>query len=104
MRDERAELQNSNPGRARSRTPGPGISGTPGAIDTGPTPRMDASEISQPVDRIDGNDLSGPVVRAPEAADAGGAMDPPVRPIHPVDEVTPPAADVTDLRHEEKPS
>jgi CBS domain containing-hemolysin-like protein len=60
IRDERAELQASNPNikLPRPRTP-------PGSPDTGPIPRQ------------------------PE----------PVRPIHPVDEVTPPAVDIEELVH-----
>ena len=64
---------------------------------------MDINDQSVPVTRLDGSDLSGPILR-PEI---GGVLDPPpapVRPIHDVEEVTPPAVDVEDLRKQEKKS
>lgn len=117
LRDERAELQSSIPGRPRVRTPAPGVGITPvpgtspgtdpGSLDgTGPAPRselndgMDLNDQSVPVSKLDGSDLSGPVPRADSVPDAvAGVLDPPPahRPIHPVDEVTPPAVDVEEL-------
>ncbi|HSN25155.1 MAG TPA: hemolysin family protein [Kofleriaceae bacterium] len=75
MRDERADLQASMPNLkiGRTRTPGPG--GV--QVDTGP-------------------------VQAPTRADTGPgteAVDPPaIKPIHEIDEVTPPALDIEELR------
>jgi CBS domain-containing protein len=113
FRDERAELQSSIPGRVRVRTPAPGVAAglrpateppTARGDDTGQAPRVDAHEISDqsvPVTKIDGSDLSGPVPRADSTpGDVAGVLDPPPPPprlIHPVDEVTPPAVDITEL-------
>lgn len=87
IRDERAALQASNPDikMPRPRTPAAGVPITGGA----------------PFD-------TGPIAREPEPAAASGtdALDPPMRhsmrPIHPEDEVTPPAVDVDELRAQEK--
>ena len=94
LRDERADLQASMPGikiGGRTRTPGPGVpSGVVGVgagLETGPVPTKD--------------DRSGPVLR-PDTGNGNEALDPPpqhgVRPIHPPDEVTPPAVDVEELQ------
>ncbi len=103
LRDERAELQSSIPGRQRARTPAPGVRAISEVSDlgTGPVPRMEVSDLSEPVSKMDGSDLSQPVDLVEE-----GELDLPVvhRPIHVVDEVTPPAVDVTELRGETKPS
>jgi CBS domain containing-hemolysin-like protein len=78
LRDERADLQQSVPNLkvAGGRARTPG----PGVqIDTGPVQKPDAGEVTE----------------AP----------PPVRPIHEIDEVTPPALDVEELRlSQDKPS
>ncbi len=103
LRDERAELQSSIPGRPRVRTPAPGVPSQARLGSepegTSPQPRVDPSDIndSVPVSKMDGSDLSGPIPR-PES-DVAGVLDPPPPPrlIHPVDEVTPPAIDVADL-------
>ena len=107
FRDERAELQSSIPGRQRSRTPMPGVStGRASSEVTGNVPRMDAGDLSEPVSKIDGSDLSGPVELAPEVPPVTGEIDGvrPMRPIHVVDEVTPPAVDVSELHGGTKPS
>lgn len=103
LRDERAELQSSIPGRPKVRTPAPGVPATP-AVDTGPVPLVDPNQVSDqsvPVTKLDGSDLSGPVPLGlgVTAEVASGVLDPPpiARPIHEVDEVTPPAVDVTEL-------
>ncbi|HSR96234.1 MAG TPA: hemolysin family protein [Kofleriaceae bacterium] len=98
IRDERAELQSTvPPGRGRGRTPvevrtdsegtGPLVAARPGA-DAAPRLREDGLER---------HERSGPVA----APDLGGAaldvLDPPRRPIHVVDEVTPPATDIAEL-------
>jgi CBS domain containing-hemolysin-like protein len=104
LRDERAELQSSIPGRQRSRTPMPGV--PTGRGDTGPAPRFEAGDLSEPVSKMDGSDLSAPVELQPGERISGEieARPPLLRPIHPVDEVTPPAVDVESLRRESKPS
>jgi CBS domain containing-hemolysin-like protein len=79
LRDERAELQQSMP---NIKVVGGGRVRTPGPgvqIDTGPVQKADASEIAE----------------APT----------PIKPIHEIDEVTPPALDVEELRmSQDKPS
>jgi putative hemolysin len=85
LRDERAALQAAPNNRGRARTPAPGVS-VP--IETGPVQKQDAS---------------GPVLR-PDSANGTEALDPPIRPpvhpIHPVDEVTPPAIDIEDIKRQ----
>ena len=78
---------------------------------SGPVPRMEVSDLSEPVSKFDGSDLSQPVDLLTDdvletRATTVGEIDRPVvhRPIHVVDEVTPPAVDVEDLRREIKPS
>lgn len=116
LRDERAELQSSIPGRPKVRTPAPGVPTVPRpgtdppisvAEGTNPVPRMEPMDISDqsvPVTKLDGSDLSGPHVRADsQPGEVAGVLDPPpaaVRPFHDVDEVTPPAIDVTELAEE----
>ncbi len=111
LRDERAELQSSIPGRPKARTPAPGVPAMPGppadgtiAEGTNPAPRIDAGDLndqSVPVTKLDGSDLSGPHERIDaQPGDGAGVLDPPVasvRPYHEVDEVTPPAIDVSEL-------
>ena len=84
IRDERAALQASNPNirTPRARTPPHG--GVTTGVDTGPIPKEPTLETGN------GNDVLDPPAR------------PSVRPIHPEDEVTPPAVDVEDLRAQEK--
>ncbi|MBA3458026.1 MAG: HlyC/CorC family transporter [Deltaproteobacteria bacterium] len=98
LRDERAELQSSIPGRPRLRTPVAGV----------PTLRSSSEHIgtdtSEPVSKMDGSDLSAEVELQPETA---GEIEAPARSlhkIHVVDEVTPPAVDVSELRGGTKPS
>lgn len=110
LRDERAELQSSIPGRPKLRTPAPGVPVAPPvavAEGTNPVPRMEAMEISDqsvPVSKMDGSDLSGPHLRADsQPGEVAGVLDPPpapVRPYHEEDEVTPPAIDVTELEEQ----
>jgi CBS domain containing-hemolysin-like protein len=73
MRDERADLQASLPGIKVQRTRTPG----PG-VDTGPVPKPEVGTEN---------------VDPPPA---------PARPVHEIDEVTPPAIDVEDLRREQE--
>jgi putative hemolysin len=92
LRDERAALQQSTPHvrHPRARTPVSGVDIA--GYETGPVPRE-----TGPIPRLD---------EADEAFDAGKGsddVDPPLlRPIHPTDEVTPPAIDPEDLRAQEK--
>jgi putative hemolysin len=100
LRDERAELQSSIPGRPRARTPAPGVPAHPGsANETGPVP-PDPYDHSQPVTKVESD--SGPAIRPDLAPGASEVLDPPPvpRPIHPPDEVTPPAIDVSELLRE----
>ena len=97
LRDERAELQSQSPaGRHKPRTP---VTGSPltepplraSDLDTGPIPRAGSSS----------GDAGG---------DHDGVLDPPspstsgIRPLHPVDEVTPPAVDISELASGDKRS
>ena len=119
LRDERAELQNSvQPGRIQARTPlevkpGPAAVGpaAPGGNDAG----VDAGNDAAPgaADRRDaipaahgpdddlvhrGDDRSGPATPPDSTLGAAlGVLDPPPRPVHVEDEVTPPAIDVAEL-------
>lgn len=83
-------------------------------VDTGPVirptpPALEAPDGAVPK-RVD-TDVSGMVSRPDsQPGDGGGVLDPPpslsgIRPIHPVDEVTPPAIDIEDLvrAHREPP-
>ena len=91
LRDERAALQQSMPNMRvpRGRTPvagivegaGSGVVGGPG-IDTGPVP-LETGPV--PLE-------TGPVTKQDDD------VDPPPTPVHSVDEVTPPAVDVDELR------
>jgi putative hemolysin len=113
LRDERAELQNTiPPGRMRVRTPvevrvdadaagpaaAPGARGTPGA--PGPLdPAAPVRPAGEGGDRID--DRSGPVSQPDQSPGAAiGVLDPPPRPIHDEDEVTPPATDLGELERD----
>lgn len=104
IRDERAELQASLPGIRVNRV------AAQVRVDTGPIPKQEESgsaettplpdsgpfeETSAPgdgsVSQRATSEVSG-VVNTPVEA-----LDPPVRPVHPTDEVTPPATDLDDL-------
>ena len=91
LRDERAELQSSVvPQRAPARTPvdGKPIAGEPGA----PGAAADDELVHR------GDDRSGPAMLPDGTLAAAAVLDPPsVRPIHVVDEVTPPATDLAEL-------
>ena len=95
LRDERAELQSQPPsGRHRPRTP---LAGSPIT-----EPPLRASDLDTgPITRSHGNDEDAP-------GDGGGVLDPPttsgIRPLHPVDEVTPPAVDISELASGDKRS
>jgi len=100
LRDERAELQSTvpPPGRGRGRTP---VEVRTDGEGTGPLvaarPGNDAVPRARADEGLERGDRSGPVA----APDLGGAaldvLDPPRRPIHVVDEVTPPATDIAEL-------
>jgi CBS domain-containing protein len=121
IRDERADLQASMPGIKVQRVkPGAHIQTGPVRqdLDSGPVPKQDPLLDSGPVSRFDTNPGSDPGVRpdsepgdgTPRRAtsDVSGVvsepvegLDPPNRPsrmpIHPTDEVTPPAVDVDEI-------
>ncbi|HUS29945.1 MAG TPA: hemolysin family protein [Kofleriaceae bacterium] len=89
MRDERADLQASLTGikvQGRARTPGVGVS------ETGPAPKQEATDLE--------SDLATGALRS--LHDESGMLPIPVQPIHPTDEVTPPAVDVDELQAREK--
>jgi putative hemolysin len=100
LRDERADLQSSiPPGRGRLRTPAAGIETRPSM----------PGELSEPAPKVDPSDFSSPITKVEDNAGAdaspGGAndvLDPPrvIHPIDPVDEITPPAIDINELRRE----
>jgi putative hemolysin len=104
IRDERADLQAAVPGQKVTRAKA--------ALQTGPVAKQDLD--SGPVPRVDLQDDPDPaagraeseqgVVHDRASSDVSGvvappveALDPPVRPIYPVDEVTPPAVDIDEL-------
>jgi putative hemolysin len=98
LRDERTELQSTiPPGRARARTPAEVRSEGDGGAGARPA-GSDALRGARVVEEVDRAERSGPVsqpdVSAPAALDV---LDPPRRPIHDVDEVTPPATDIAEL-------
>ena len=127
FRDERAEIQSQPPGaRHRLKTPvagAPAGSGDPTGpvptsyasdLETGPAPKsdLDTGPVIRPTPPPDGvvskradTDVSGVIATRPDSqpGDAGGVLDPPppsasgIRPIHIVDEVTPPAIDIDEL-------
>ncbi|HEU4734237.1 MAG TPA: hemolysin family protein [Kofleriaceae bacterium] len=121
LRDERAELQNTiPPGRVAARAlaePRPDGDGSgpvsapggggPGRATGGPgepaAPRGPGDRAGDGiVQRTD--DRSGPVVM-PDSSPVSslGVLDPPPRPVHVVDEVTPPATDIADLQRGRDP-
>ncbi|HET7503283.1 MAG TPA: CNNM domain-containing protein [Kofleriaceae bacterium] len=112
LRDERAELQSSiPPGRVQARpaearpdgdgsgpVPAPGARGPARAAGDGGDPAAPRGPADDGiVQRTD--DRSGPVVMPDSSPVASlGVLDPPPRPVHVVDEVTPPATDIADLQ------
>ena len=99
LRDERAELQSSIPGRQRARTPMPGVPITGRA-----SSEVTGTDYSEPVSKLDDSDLSVPVELQPPETGEIEVPSRSLRSIHIVDEVTPPAVDVSELRRETKPS
>jgi putative hemolysin len=116
LRDERAELQNTIPPGRGPRVPearadvatgpiaSPGAAGgardgrdPPGGGSADPAARG-AREPAAPASPAD-DDRSGPVIQPDLSPGAAiGVLDPPPRPIHTVDEVTPPATDLAELQ------
>ena len=100
IRDERADLQSSiPPGRGRNRTPPAGVEPRPST----------AGELSEPVPKVDPSDFSSPITKVedeapsePSPESANDVLDPPrvSHPVHPADEVTPPAIDIGELHRE----
>jgi CBS domain containing-hemolysin-like protein len=121
LRDERAELQNTIPPGRVTRVPegradvstGPIATPAGGARDGrdapdgqggpgGPGGRADAqgARDAVPASTPDGaDDRSGPVIQPDLSPGAAiGVLDPPPRPVHDDDEVTPPATDLAELQ------
>jgi CBS domain containing-hemolysin-like protein len=110
IRDERADLQASMPGIKVARV---AKAAEHPDHQTGPVPRQDhdSGPVPRPdLVRSDGEPGSDPdsdpsgIVQERATSDVSGvvaapieALDPPVRPIHPTDEVTPPAIDIDDI-------
>ncbi|MEJ7598114.1 MAG: hemolysin family protein [Kofleriaceae bacterium] len=108
LRDERADLQNSIPaGRTRVRTPVPS-----GTQRTRTTSSPDLGDDNVQIERAT-SDVTGPVpreietgpvptIRAESEPGLTAPLDPPpppgLRPIHPIDELTPPAMDLDDFQ------
>lgn len=100
LRDERAELQSSSPGRLRVRTPIEVIrtDGEAGGAAV-PPGRPGATAARVPDDGLvhRGDEGSGPTAMPGSAPAALDVLDPPPRSVHVVDEVTPPATDIAEL-------
>jgi CBS domain containing-hemolysin-like protein len=96
LRDERAALQQSiRPGTRRAPTPIPGV---PNA------PMRDDQSVPVRADSEPGKSDSGPIGTIPRedtrpGSDVNGILDPPPlhAPVHPPEEITPPAVDIADL-------
>jgi CBS domain containing-hemolysin-like protein len=118
LRDERAELQNTiPPGRMRVRTPvdvrldaeasgpaapsaAPASPDAPGAAGSS-DPAAPAGGAGEGADRAD--ERSGPVGQPDQSPGAAiGVLDPPPRPVHSEDEVTPPATDLGELERDQR--
>jgi putative hemolysin len=99
LRDERTELQSTIPPRRGPRPPlRPSADAAPRAPPPAPDP---AAPVAPPPEggAVDRDDRSGPVNHPDQSQGAAlGVLDPPPRPIHVVDEVTPPATDIADLQ------
>ncbi len=109
IRDERADLQASMPGIRVNRV------NAQARADTGPVPKLDPAETtpipdSGPIPKVDLAETtpvpdSGPtstgVITERATSEVSGVvsegLSPPARPIHPTDEVTPPATDIDEL-------
>jgi putative hemolysin len=117
LRDERADLQQSMPNMKRARTPAAGVpeTGSP-QIETSPVPKLELRDmqsvpVHEPVERTrpgsqdDGTEPRRDTAEELDDRERATAGNAPVRPIHPVDELTPPAVDVDELvRTQGKPS
>ena len=106
LRDERAELQSTiPPPRGTVRIPVDGRSdaapGDPGERDRRAAGDPGSAGARDPVQAGSGDpgDRSGPVIHPDLSPGAAiGVLDPPPRPVHVVDEVTPPATDIAELQ------
>lgn len=95
LRDERAGLQSSIPPGARSRTPAVGslaTSDADGLVPSRPSRPGTAPEQTGPVPRVDADDVEAPLPALRSMHDIGVAS------IPDVEEMTPPAVDVEDLK------
>lgn len=110
LRDERADLQQSIPpgGQVRSAVAGAPLAESSPDSDSGPVPRAsssppaDTGPLTRPDSSSDEAGETGPVPRSSEPDLGAGALHPPppppgLRPIHAIDEVTPPAIDLAEL-------
>ena len=109
LRDERAELQNSiGPGRTPARTPvelKPETEGTSRTMAPAAPDASDEGAAAVPVAHhgddglVHHGDARSGSVPQPDASTgaASGVLDPPPRPVHTVDEITPPATDLAEL-------
>jgi magnesium and cobalt exporter, CNNM family len=107
LRDERADLQSSiPPGRVSVRTPPVGTPRAGTGEGSGPVPKVEISDQSVPVPAYENLADSGPqgVPKRPQTGESGPTEAPAAEPLPPglrpiqVDEVTPPAVDVSALR------
>ena len=103
LRDERAELQSSMPmPRVAARTP---LEVRPDGGPAPPTVVVDDAIVQRGDDDLihRGDDRSGPITPPDSTLGTNlGVLDPPPRPVHVVDEVTPPATDLADLRRRDE--
>jgi putative hemolysin len=98
IRDERAALQASSASikPPRARTPGAAVPPLPNPIDTGPVTKEENLQVETPPGDPLGTEALDPPRVMPRPSH------PAIRPVHPDDEVTPPAIDVEELRAQEK--
>ena len=104
IRDERADLQAAMPGQKVTRGKAALQTGPVAKqdLDSGPVPRVDLPDYADPA--AAGSESEPGVVRGRASSEVSGVVSPLVeglgplvRPIYPVDEVTPPAVDIDEL-------
>jgi hypothetical protein len=97
LSDERAERQSTVPPVNRSALRAP-AEAKPDSDQTGPVGMVIASESGA---GPRGDDRSGPIA-PPDLSPVPAVLDPPPRPVHDEDEVTPPATDLADLARDDR--